>query len=233
MKNPIFVALDVDSDKEAQRIVELTAAYVGGFKVGPRLIVRYGADFLKKIAERGTLFVDNKYFDIPSTMEGAIRASFRHGARVLRPCMRKQALKRLRRRLAAVEKELNQKRPFKILAVTVLTSFNAETLPSVLKSQPISKMVEELAGLAIDSGINGLVCSPDEVAILRKKFPKAFLLVPGIRMEGSDLGDQKCVADPVSAIRNGASALVVGRPIYQADNPAQAAKLYANATLTR
>lgn len=227
MKHPLFVALDVDSDQEARRIAELTASYVGGFKVGPRLVVRYGQTLLAELAKKAPLFIDNKYFDIPSTMEGAVRASFEMGASFT--TIHAQAGREAMTRLAAVEKELNQKRPFKILAVTVLTSFQSETLPAVLKSMPMSEMVVELARLTIESGLTGLVCSPEEVATLRQKFPNAYLLVPGIRMAGADLGDQKRVADPAQALAHGASALVVGRPICQADNPAQAAMLYAEA----
>lgn len=224
MKNPLFVALDVDSEKEALRIADLTSSYAGGYKVGPRLVVRYGQTLLKELAKRGPLFIDNKYFDIPSTMEGAIRASFEMGASYA--TIHAQSGKEAMGRLAAVEKELNQERPFKILAVTVLTSFTAQTLPSILKPASISEMVLELAKLTLQSGLSGLVCSPEEVKMLHQKFPEAFLLVPGIRMEGSDLGDQKRVADPVTALKAGATALVVGRPICQAENPAQAAKQY-------
>lgn len=227
MKNPLFVALDVDTDKEALKIVELTRSYAGGYKVGPRLIVRYGPPLLKELAGRAPLFIDNKYFDIPSTMEGAVHASFEVGASFA--TIHAQAGPEALARLARVEKELNQIRPFRLLSVTILTSFSQETLPGVLKPASISDMVLELAHLSIESGITGLVCSPEEVGALRKQFPKAFLLVPGIRMEGSDLGDQKRVADPTSVLRNGASALVVGRPICQAENPAQAAKLYFDA----
>lgn len=231
MKKPLFVALDVDTDTEAMRIAELTAPYVGGYKVGPRLIVRYGEKLLSQLVKKAPLFIDNKYFDIPSTMEGAIRASFEMGASFA--TIHAQAGKEAMVRLAAVEKELNQQRPFKILAVTILTSFQSETLPAILKAMPIPNMVEDLARLTIESGLNGLVCSPEEVKNLRQKFPDAFLLVPGIRMEGHDLSDQKRVSDPAKALSSGASALVVGRPIYQADNPAQAAKLYSDVIQNR
>jgi len=224
LKNPLFVALDVDTEKEAMRIVDLTASYVGGYKVGPRLVVRYGEKLLKELVTRAPLFIDNKYFDIPNTMEGAIRASFEMGASYA--TIHAQSGKEAMSRLAAVEKELNQERPFKILAVTILTSFTSQTLPGILKPASISEMVLELAKLTLQSGLTGLVCSPEETKMLRQKFPEAYLLVPGIRMEGNDLGDQKRVADPASALKAGASALVVGRPICQADNPAQAAKQY-------
>jgi orotidine-5'-phosphate decarboxylase len=227
LKNPIFVALDVDSEEEAIRIADLTAPYVGGFKVGPRLAIRFGAKLLPRLAKHAPLFIDNKYFDIPSTMEAAVRASFDMGASFA--TVHAQAGAEALTQLAKVEKSLNEQRPFRLLAVTVLTSFDSGTLPSVIKSKPMPELVIELASLAVQSGVNGLVCSPNEVAMLRKQFPNAFLLVPGIRMEGEGLGDQKRVADPKSAIRNGASALVVGRPICQAADPAQVAKQYRDA----
>jgi orotidine-5'-phosphate decarboxylase len=226
LNKPLFVALDVDTDADALRIAELTAPYVGGFKVGPRLIVRYGEKLLSQLQKKAPLFIDNKYFDIPSTMEGAIRASFDMGASYT--TIHAQAGSEAMSQLAKVEKELNETRPFKILAVTILTSFQSETLPSILKSMPIPDMVEELARLTVESGLSGLVCSPEEVANLRQKFPNTFLLVPGIRMAGHDLSDQKRVSDPATALASGASALVVGRPICRADNPAQAAKLYSD-----
>lgn len=226
MRMPLFVALDLDSDVEALKIVELTAAYVGGFKVGPRLVVRYGPPLLKEIAARAPLFIDNKYFDIPNTMEAAVQASFDTGASYT--TIHAQAGREALTRLAKLETSLNQTRPFKILAVTVLTSFSAETLPDVLRPMAIPEMVQDLAKLVIDCGLSGLVCSPEEVASLRKAFPQAFLLTPGIRMAGADIGDQKRVADPLTALKNGSSALVVGRPICEAENPAQAAKQYAD-----
>jgi orotidine-5'-phosphate decarboxylase len=224
MSAPLFVALDVDTDKEALRIADLTASFVGGFKIGPRLALRYGAPFLKEMASRAALFVDNKYFDIPSTMEAAVRASFEVGASLV--TIHAQSGTEAMARLAVVEKELSAQRPFKILAVTVLTSFHKETLPRILKPLSIPDMVKDLAEQALESGLSGLVCSPEEIAILRKAFPSAYLLIPGIRLTGEEHGDQKRVADPCFAIQSGASALVVGRPIVQAANPAQAAKEY-------
>jgi orotidine-5'-phosphate decarboxylase len=227
VKSPIFVALDVDSEEEAVRIAEASAPYVGGFKVGPRLALRYGHTLFPKLAKKAPLFIDNKYFDIPSTMEAAVRASFDMGASYT--TVHAQAGHEALSKLAALEKTLNEKRPFKLLAVTVLTSFDSGGLPSVVKPMPMPELVIELAALAVESGVSGLVCSPNEVAMLRKQFPKTYLLVPGIRMEGNDLGDQKRVADPASALKNGASALVVGRPICQAKDPAAAAKQYFEA----
>lgn len=231
MKNPIFVALDVDTEREALRIADMTGSYVGGFKVGPRLAVRFGATLLPELAKRAPLFIDNKYFDIPSTMEGAVRASFEMGASYV--TIHAQAGVEALKRMAEVEAELNRQRPFKILAVTVLTSFSALTLPEVLKAIPIEEMVMSLARLAVDSGLSGLVCAPQEVSALRRKFSSAFLLVPGIRIDDVSSDDQKRSAGPAEAMKNGATALVVGRPIYQASDPAGAAKRFFHAVVSK
>lgn len=230
MKNPIFLALDVDTEAEALKIAEVVGPHIGGIKVGPRLAVRYGTTLFPRLAKLAPLFIDNKYFDIPSTMEGAVRASFEMGASYV--TIHAQAGAEALARLAQVEAELNKQRPFRLLAVTVLTSFNKETLPSVLKPQPIQDMVRDLAKVAIDSGLSGLVCSPEEVAMLRRQFPKSFLLVPGIRMDDVKGDDQKRVADPATAMKNGASALVVGRPIYQSADPAAAAQRFFQAVVS-
>lgn len=224
LTNPLFVALDVDSADKALELVKETRAFVGGFKVGPRLSLRYGESLLREISRHGSMFIDNKYFDIPSTMEAAIRASFAVGASYC--TVHAQAGIEALSRLAEVEKELSNQRPFKILAVTVLTSFRQDTLPIVTKSMSIAEQVEVLAKLTIDCGLTGIVCSPDEVEGLRAKFPTAFLVTPGVRLSHDDKGDQNRVSDPCTALRRGASALVVGRPICESLEPANAAKTY-------
>lgn len=224
LTNPIFVALDVDSAEKAIELVKETRAFVGGFKVGPRLSLRYGEPLLKEISRHGSLFIDNKYFDIPSTMEAAVRASFDTGANFC--TIHAQAGPEALTRLAAVERELSAQRPFRLLAVTVLTSFKQETLSPINRAQPIAEQVAALTQNVLDCGLTGIVCSPDEVENLRAKFPSAFLVTPGVRLSHEDRGDQKRVADPVTALRRGASALVVGRPIYDSLEPALAAKTY-------
>ncbi len=223
LSNPIFVALDVDTAEQALELVRQTRAFVGGFKIGPRLCIRYGEPLLKEVARHAALFVDNKYFDIPNTMTAAVRASFEMGASYC--TVHAQAGREALQELAKLEAELNQKRFFKILAVTVLTSFKQEGLP-LTASQPIAEQTSKLAKITVESGLSGLVCSPEEVADLRRQFPNAFLLTPGVRLSHDDHGDQKRVADPITALQRGASALVVGRPIYDSNEPAQAAKAY-------
>jgi orotidine-5'-phosphate decarboxylase len=224
LTNPIFVALDVNTADEALSLVKETRAFVGGFKVGPRLSLRYGEPLLKEISRHGSMFIDNKYFDIPSTMEAAVRASFEVGAAFC--TIHAQSGREAMSRLADVERELNMQRPFKILSVTILTSFKQENLPPVSQSMAIAEQTLALAKLTMDCGLSGLVCSPDEVQSLRSQFPTAFLVTPGVRLAHEEHGDQRRVSDPCTALRRGASALVVGRPIYESLEPAQAAKTY-------
>lgn len=224
LNNPIFVAVDVDTDVQALQLVEQTRAFVGGFKVGPRLCVRYGQTLLKDLARHGKIFVDNKYFDIPSVMEASVRATFDMGASFC--TVHAQAGVEALKLLAQLEEELCQIRPFRILAVTVLTSFRQDTLAPMVQSIPIAEQTMTLAKLALDSGLTGLVCSPEEVESLRRAFPQAYLVTPGVRMMTDEKGDQKRVADPLTALKRGSSALVVGRPIYASPEPARAAKSY-------
>jgi orotidine-5'-phosphate decarboxylase len=222
LKNPLMLAADVDSAEECLRLAQLLEGNLGAIKIGPRLTVRYGADLISKLARMAPVFVDNKYLDIPNTMEAAIRATFDAGATfaTVHAWAGAEALERL----AKVEFELNEKRPFKILIVTILTSFSEKTLPPGLKAQALGEHVSLLADLAISSGLTGLVCSPHEVAALRAKSKSAFLVTPGVRLPTDSLGDQKRVETPEVAIRQGASALVVGRPIYEAKDPLDAAQ---------
>ncbi|ASD62843.1 orotidine-5'-phosphate decarboxylase [Bdellovibrio bacteriovorus] len=219
MKNPIILALDVDTRDKALKIADDVSDIVGGIKLGPRLCLRYGMDFVKEMAQRAPVFLDNKHFDIPSTMEAAVRASFEAGASLVtvHALSGKEALTRM----AAVEKELNQQRPFRILAVTILTSWDQNSLPVNMKSQPIAQHVTELAALVKDSGLSGVVCSPHELDLLQNR--DLYLVTPGIRFSMQDSGDQKRIMGPKEALRAGASALVVGRPILEASNIKEAA----------
>lgn len=219
MNNPIILALDVDTKEQALQIADQLSDIVGGFKLGPRLCLRYGMEFVKEIAQRGPIFLDNKHFDIPSTMEAAVRASFDAGASLVtvHALSGAEALKKM----AEVEKELNQIRPFKILAVTILTSWDQNSLPSNLKPQPIAQHVSDLAALVQESGLSSIVCSPHELDLLQNR--GLYLVTPGIRNNMQPSGDQKRIMGPKEALNLGASALVIGRPILEAKNIKEAA----------
>jgi orotidine-5'-phosphate decarboxylase len=218
---PIFVALDVDDANQALHLAKSIKNFVGGFKVGPRLTYKYGSDFVKSIAEVGPVFVDNKYHDIPSTVIAALRTTFESGASfaTVHASNGPEAM----REIAAFESDCQKIRNFRILCVTVLTSFHESNLPSNWRSSQVGEHVFSLAQDVLNSGLKGLVCSPEEVYLLRKKFPQADLVTPGIRLPTNERGDQSRIMGPREALAAGASALVIGRPIVAAANPVQAA----------
>lgn len=217
----IFVALDVNSKQEALKLAQSTAPYVGGFKVGPRLLHRFGGELVQELSQWGEVFVDNKYYDIPSTMLSSVQAVFESGATYC--TVHAHAGPEALVQLAQLEKELATERPFKILAVTLLTSFQQHTLPVNQASTPIGEQIVVLAQQVIDSGLSGLVCSAHEVETLRQNHSEALLVVPGIRRQEDVSEDQQRVCPPDLALKKGASMLVVGRPIITAKDPAQAA----------
>lgn len=222
LKVPIFLALDLDSEKDALSLAKATSKYVGGFKVGPQLVLRSQNDLIPRLSEWGRVFLDMKFHDIPNTMKSAVRAGFDMGASYV--TVHASAGSYALQELSKLEAELNQIREFRLLAVTLLTSFTPETLPPSMQGQSIDSVVEKLATLSLFNGVRGLVCSPLEVASLRKKFPQAFLVTPGIRRKSDNVGDQSRTMGPAEAIQLGSSAIVVGRPILHAPKPIEAAQ---------
>lgn len=224
-EKPVFVALDIDDASRAIGLAESLKGIVGGYKLGPRLLIKEGQSLIKEIAKYGPVFVDNKYYDIPNTMESAVRATFEAGASfcTVHATGGEEALTRL----AALQEDLCEERPFLILAVTILTSFSAETMPNVFADKEIRKHVVDLAKLSFDCGIKGIVCSPFELEVLKQEIPESFLVSPGVRLKESMVknDDQKRVMTPDQALEKGASALVIGRPIVEAEDPVSAAKI--------
>lgn len=219
LKNPLILALDVDDKSDAMKILDHVGDLVGGIKLGPRMLYRYGAEIVTEIAEIAPVFVDNKYFDIPSTMVAAVRASFEAGATLVtvHALAGSVALKELHK----LEVELNQIRPFKILAVTILTSWDQSSMPASFHSWSVENHVRSLTQEVYNSGLRGLVCSGHELEYLN--YPGLFKVTPGIRLSteqnNQQSEDQKRIMTPKQAIKAGASALVVGRPILQAHKP--------------
>jgi orotidine-5'-phosphate decarboxylase len=228
--NPLCVALDVDSGDQALQLAKDLGDIVGGFKVGPRLILRHGPSIIGKISKHGPVFLDMKYFDIPSTMVSAARASFDAGAKLI--TVHAQAGVRALSELAKLEEEYNKTGKVKILCVTILTSFDSVTLPAILRDQPIDQHVFELVKLVQMSGLTGIVCSPHELETLQE-FNNMYYVTPGIR--GADLKslgsnqDQKRVMSAKEAVQLGANGIVVGRPIIESKNPREEATKYCAA----
>jgi orotidine-5'-phosphate decarboxylase len=225
--NPLCVALDVDDKTQALKLAEDLGDIVGGFKIGPRLILRYGPSIIQTVAQFAPVFLDMKYFDIPSTMVSAARASFDAGAKLI--TVHAQAGGPALHELTKLEEEYNKTGKVKILCVTILTSFDSSSLPTILKSQPIEQHVIELVKLVQMSGLTGIVCSPHELEALQE-FDDMYFITPGIR--GTDIQvteaaqDQKRVMSAKEAIQLGANGIVVGRPIIEAKNPREAATKY-------
>jgi len=218
----LIVALDVPSAKSAIETVKRLEGTCAWFKVGLELFTAVGPGIVQRLAEQGhSVFLDLKFHDIPNTVAGAVRSAAVLGARMINvhaaggPEMLSAAR-------AALDGIAN---PPLLLAVTVLTSLDGAQLKATGVGRSPGKQVEWLAKLGLKAGIRGFVCSPQEVAALRALTgAQAVLVVPGIRPAGARTGDQKRLATPGAAIRDGASYLVVGRPITQASDPAKAAE---------
>ncbi|HMG85556.1 MAG TPA: orotidine-5'-phosphate decarboxylase [Terracidiphilus sp.] len=218
----LIVALDVPDARSAMRLVAELEGTCSWFKIGLELFVATGPAVLEPIVARGhSVFLDLKLHDIPNTVAGAVRSAAAFGVRMLTvhagggPAM----LTAAKAALAGIA------HPPELLAVTVLTSMDGGQLLATGVDRLPSQQVEVLAKMGIGVGIRGFVCSPQEVAAVRSLTgPEGVLVIPGIRPAGAAIGDQKRVAGPAEALRLGASYLVVGRPITQAPNPAEAAR---------
>jgi len=218
----LIVALDVPDAVSAAALVAQLENTCQWFKVGLELFTACGPAVLTPLVARGhNVFLDLKLHDIPNTVASAVRSAASLGVRFLTlhasggPVM-----------LASARAVLDDfENPPELLAVTVLTSMDEHQLTATGIERSPAQQVELLAGMGLAAGIKGFVCSPKEVSALRKLTgPGGVLVVPGIRPAGADLGDQKRIATPADAIRQGASYLVVGRPITQAPDPAEAAE---------
>jgi orotidine-5'-phosphate decarboxylase len=222
MRDRLAFALDYPSLAEARAGAARVAGVVGVLKVGLELFVAEGPAAVKLGRELGNqVFLDLKLHDIPETVERAVATAGQLGASLLTvhaaggPRMLEAAAKRAQREGAGL----------KLLAVTVLTSLDAADLQATGVSATPAEHVLRLGELARACGIHGLVCSTAEVAALRSALgPEAILVTPGIRPAGAAAGDQKRVGTPASALRDGSSLLVVGRPIRDAADPVAAAR---------
>jgi len=217
-RDRLALALDVPSAKEALELVDLTIDSVGVFKIGMQLFYAEGPELVRQIKASGRkVFLDLKLHDIPNTVASAVQSLATLEVDFLTlhagggPAMLRAA-----QRVAG---------PIRLLAVTVLTSMDEQELGAIGVQDTPKDQVHRLAQTAADSGISGLVCSALEAASLRQVLGQhAYLVCPGIRPQGSDVGDQKRIATPSQALKDGADLLVVGRPIRSAADPRAAAQ---------
>ena len=217
----LILALDVPSRNEAGAILRELDNSLDWVKIGLQLFVKEGPSLVEEVAGMGyKVFLDLKLHDIPNTVASAIRSLEGIPASMLTLHGAGGA-----EMLAAAAQAQAESCPnLQLLAVTVLTSMDQQGLQGIGVDATPAEQVERLARLATANGVNGLVCSPQELAILRSVLPPETVLVtPGIRPAGSAVGDQKRIMTPVDAAQLGSSFIVVGRPILKATNPAEAA----------
>lgn len=228
MSSRLIIALDFATAEQALTFVKDLQPSQCKLKVGFELFVAAGPEFVRHLVQRGfAVFLDLKFHDIPNTVASACKAAAQLGVWMLNV----HASGGVTMMQAAKAALADLPNPPKLIAVTVLTSMDKAQLASTgIQLEPLEQ-VQYLAKLAQDSGLDGVVCSAQEAALLRAQLGDEFLLVtPGIRPEGSDKGDQSRVMTPRQAKQAGVSYVVVGRPITQAADP-QAVIAQINADL--
>jgi orotidine-5'-phosphate decarboxylase len=213
--SPVIVALDVESAVEARALVAALGDSANFYKVGLELYTSAGMDFVRELKSEGRrVFVDLKFYDIGETVRRASAQVARVGADFLS----------IHGSLAVMQAAVQGKREggdgLRLLAVTVLTSFDESDLQQLGYPCPVSDLVGLRVRNAMNAGVEGIVCSPMEVAKVRAMAsPGAVLVTPGVRSAGAAVGDQKRIATPAQAIANGADYLVIGRQVTRASDP--------------
>jgi orotidine-5'-phosphate decarboxylase len=214
--NPIFVAIDTPDLSRAIEVAQAVRGHAGGVKLGLEFFSAQGPAGLRRVAELGLpIFLDLKLHDIPNTVAKAVAAlaPIEPAILTVHAAGGHEMLLAAKRAAAPTTK---------IVAVTLLTSLDAGDLSDLGIERSPADQVARLAWVARDSGVDGIVCSGAEVAAARSAWEAGFFVVPGIRPAGTDIGDQKRVATPARALEDGASILVIGRPITDAADPALA-----------
>lgn len=211
--NPVIIALDVESAEQARDLVARIGDAAGFYKVGMELYAAAGMQFVDELVNSGRqVFLDLKFFDIGETVKRAVAQVARHGIRFLTVHASTSVMR------AAVEGKRGS--GLQILGVTVLTSFDRSDLLDYGHTATVEELVEDRVRHAMAAGIEGIVCSPMEVARVREVAgPGAILVTPGVRSPGASVGDQKRVATPADAIARGANYLVIGRQVTRAQDP--------------
>jgi orotidine-5'-phosphate decarboxylase len=218
MKGPIFVALDTTDLDKARALASKVRNHVGGIKLGLEFFLANGPDGVRALAALDLpIFLDLKLHDIPNTVAKAVQA-----LRPLAPAI--LTVHAAGGRAMMEDAKAAAPAGTRVVGVTVLTSLDSSDLNSIGVQAGPDIQVETLARLARDSGLDGIVCSGAEVAAAKRLWPDGFFVVPGVRPTSGPAGDQKRVMAPRQALDNGASILVIGRPITQASDPDEAAR---------
>ena len=227
MKEKLVLALDVDNKEKAETLVKELKDYVGVFKVGKELFTAEGPSIFKMIRDNGgKIFADLKYHDIPNTVASAARTLVRHGVEIfnVHASGGYEMMKKTREAIEDESAKLGVKRPV-FLAVTVLTSLNDDDMKRIKVSESAKEHVLTLAKLAKEAGADGIVCSPQEIEMIKREIGADFItLTPGVRPVWAAAGDQKRVMTPKEAVDKGTDYIVVGRPITGAADRIDAAR---------
>jgi len=219
-RNAIIVALDCDRTRanEIARVLEGRARWM---KVGMTLFFREGPDVVREMRDRGfKVFLDLKVFDIPFQVHGAVKSASLSGADILSIHGLGSSAMIAEARAGAEEAAAETGRDrTRLVAISVLTSMDQDSLTEIGIDLPVRDEVARLASLSTGAGADGIVCSPQEAAEMRALLgPDALIVTPGVRPSGAAVGDQRRVATPAAAIKAGASKIVVGRPVTAADD---------------
>ena len=229
MTNKIIVALDYEKESDALALVDQIDPSLCRLKVGKEMFTTLGINFVKQLHQRNfDVFLDLKYHDIPNTVARAVRSAADLGVWMVD--LHASGGLRMMEEAKRILEPYGKDAPL-LIAVTVLTSMeDLDLLQIGINASPMEQVLR-LAHLTQRAGLDGVVCSPQEVEILRNACGEDFKLVtPGIRPIGADFGDQRRVMTPTAAIRAGSDYLVIGRPITKADNPAEVLR-FINASI--
>jgi orotidine-5'-phosphate decarboxylase len=218
VSNPVYLALDLPQLDAARALAEKVKAHVGGLKLGLEFFCAHGHHGVHEIAHVGLpIFLDLKLHDIPNTVAGAMQA-----IHVLEPAI--VTVHASGGRAMMEDAKAAAAEGCKVVGVTMLTSLDERDLARTGVSGSAHDQVLRLAELAQLSGLDGIVCSGHEVGEVRKAWKDGFFVVPGLRLGGNSIGDQKRVVTPRQARDDGASVLVIGRPVSRAEDPVAAAR---------
>ena len=220
--NPIYCAIDKSDIDEAIALINQILPFIGGIKLGLEFFTAHGPEGIRKIKEIGLpIFLDLKLYDIPNTVKKSLSnilsfspeyttVHISGGSEMLNECVK-------------LKKELNS--PTKLIGVTMLTSFNNKLINEIGLQNTVTENVKNLSTLAFKCGLDGIVCAPLEIDMIKKIYGnKLKLIVPGIRETHDDANDQKRTLTVKEAFNAGGDVIVIGRPIVESDSPAESAE---------
>ncbi|MGB3807603.1 MAG: orotidine-5'-phosphate decarboxylase [Erythrobacter sp.] len=218
MSNPVYLALDIPQIDPAKALIEKVKAHIGGVKLGLEFYCAHGPHGVHEIAHMGLpIFLDLKFHDIPNTVAGAMQA-----VHVYEPAI--VTVHASGGRAMMEDAKAAAAHGCKVVGVTMLTSLDEGDLARTGVEGSVHDHVMRLAELAHSAGLDGIVCSGQEIGAVRRQWKDGFFVVPGLRPADEATGDQKRTVTPRQARDDGASVLVVGRPISRADDPEAAAR---------